>query len=319
MSEIPRILAVDDEAVNLEIIGEYLSSWEEEHELHAVEDGLSAWKLLENAPNDFDVVLLDRMMPGMDGMQVLEKMSHHPVLKHIPVILQTAKASNQDILEGMQAGAYYYLTKPYAPDILRSVTSTALKERIYNKTLQANLHLTETSISQLKDATFEFSCLSEVKAISSLLAGLCPNPRDAVTGLYELMLNAVEHGNLEISYEEKSKLKDSNIWEEEIERRLALSQYADRKAILRFQRETDGIQFVISDQGQGFDWQLYMDFNPERIMDNHGRGIAIANKMCFDKVEYFGKGNTVKAFISTLESVHSQECGNHINQSAVNF
>ena len=82
-----RILVVDDEAVNLLIIAEYLE--DTGYQLINAEDGTQAWNILENSPESIDLVLLDRMMPGLNGLQVLTKMKEHPVLKHIPVILQT--------------------------------------------------------------------------------------------------------------------------------------------------------------------------------------------------------------------------------------
>jgi hypothetical protein len=50
---------------------------------------------------------------------------------------------------------------------------------------------------------------------------------------------------------------------------------------------------TIQDEGDGFDWQKYLDFDPERAFDPHGRGIAMARMMSFDALEYQGKGNTV--------------------------
>jgi len=58
------------------------------------------------------------------------------------------------------------------------------------------------------------------------------------------------------------------------------------------------IEFIIQDQGDGFDWQNYLDISPERAFDSHGRGIAMACMYSFDKVEYHGNGNMVSAIVS---------------------
>ena len=82
-----KILAVDDEAFNLDIIGEYLE--EVGHEVIQAEDGSIAMNILAKN-SDIDLIVLDRMMPNMDGMEVLKKVKQHPELRTIPVIMQTA-------------------------------------------------------------------------------------------------------------------------------------------------------------------------------------------------------------------------------------
>lgn len=127
--DLPVILVVDDEPLNLDIIEEFLTGKEKLYNVETASDGIEAMEKLEANPSKYDTVLLDRMMPRMSGMEVLAKMSEHPELKYIPVILQTAKVSKEDILEGLKAGAYYYLTKPFTSEILHSVVSTAVKDR----------------------------------------------------------------------------------------------------------------------------------------------------------------------------------------------
>ena len=134
----PVILVVDDEPLNLDIIEEFLTGKGQPYIVERANDGVEAMEKLEADYNRYDVVLLDRMMPRMSGMEVLEKMSAHPELKYIPVILQTAKVSKEDILEGLKAGAYYYLTKPFTSDMLHSIVKTAVKDRSYNKALCVN-------------------------------------------------------------------------------------------------------------------------------------------------------------------------------------
>ena len=103
----PTILVVDDEIFNLEILSEHLS--DEGYNVASAEDGAKAWALLEETPERFDTVLLDRMMPHMNGMEVLERIKGHSQLNMLPVIMQTAKAASQDILEGLEAVADFAL------------------------------------------------------------------------------------------------------------------------------------------------------------------------------------------------------------------
>jgi len=287
-----HILIVDDEELNLEIVSEYLL---DDYKISTAADGAIAWGMLEQSPETYDVILLDRMMPNMNGMQVLEKIKQHPILQHCPVIFQTAKATVSDIAEGMNAGAYYYLTKPFEEEVLLSVTKTAVNDRIRFKEIQDSLNQANKTMGMLNSAEFEFKTLTEARSIASLLSNTCPEPASIVMGLTELMINAIEHGNLGISYDEKSALNETGDWQAEVEKRLQLPENNNKTASISFARQTDCIEITIIDQGEGFDWQTYMDFDPNRVMDNHGRGIAIANKLSFSSVEYKRNGSEVYA------------------------
>lgn len=295
--DLPVILVVDDEPLNLDIIEEFLTGKGQPYQVETASDGIEAMEKLLADPNKYDTVLLDRMMPRMSGMEVLEKMSEHPDLKYIPVILQTAKVSKEDILEGLKAGAYYYLTKPFTSDILHSVVSTAVKDRGYNKALIASLNVTKSSVKLLKSAHFEFRSLEDVRSISSLVACACNEPDKVAMGLSELMINAIEHGNLHIGYEEKSELRKQDKWESEIATRLKQPENKDVFASIDVINDSKGVTFTITDQGKGFEWGDFMEFDTSRVMDNHGRGIAMANKLYFSKLEYLGKGNVVTVMV----------------------
>ena len=121
------VLLVDDEALNLEILVEYFDG-EDAFLLQMAESGEAAWQLLQDPENDFKLILLDRMMPGLDGIGLLRRMKGDPRLSGIPVIMQTAANSPDQIREGLEAGAYYYLTKPYRRDSLLAIVHAALSD-----------------------------------------------------------------------------------------------------------------------------------------------------------------------------------------------
>lgn len=147
------------------------------------------------------------------------------------------------------------------------------------------------------EGVFVFRTLSEVQHIANLLASLCPNPTQAEIGICELMLNAVEHGNLGISGDKKSELKQQDCWHEEIERRLDSPAHGEHCARIAFQRQADKLVFKIEDEGTGFDWHDFLDIDPTRCEHLHGRGIALARTISFDTIEYQGCGNRVTATI----------------------
>ena len=116
---VAKILVVDDEPFNLDIVAEYLDGMD--FELVMVESGEAAWAALAQPDSVFDLVLLDRMMPGMDGIQVLARMKADQRLQSIPVIMQTAATSPEQIREGLAAGAFNYLTKPFEGEALQTI------------------------------------------------------------------------------------------------------------------------------------------------------------------------------------------------------
>lgn len=292
----PRILVVDDEEFNLEIIQGYLE--DEGYLLDFARDGVEAWEMLEREPESYDAVLLDRMMPRMDGMRVLGRIKEHPRLRATPVILQTARAGKEDVVEGIRAGAHYYLAKPFDEAMLVSVVRTATRDGGQYRGMREELRETTHTLGLMRGGRFRYRTLAEARALSALLASACPRAETVAMGLAELMINAVEHGNLGISYAEKSALNEAGEWEAEVERRLARADQAERHVEVEFTRDETRIRIAIADQGPGFDWSSYLSLAPERAMDNHGRGIAMAGILSFSHIEYRGCGNEVVATIA---------------------
>jgi len=292
VSKLPHILIVDDEPFNIEIISELLEE-EGGYRISSAENGEVALALMLDSPEDFDVILLDRMMPKMNGMEVLNNMKQNEYLQHCPVIFQTAKTSSKDIAEGLQAGAHYYLTKPFDEEVLLSVVKTAVQDGSKFKQAIVDLDKNQNLMGLLHSACFEFKTIEDARNLASLLSHVYPDPTVVIMGLTELMINAIEHGNLAISYDEKTKLNEQGTWLEEVNRRLTLSENMAKYALVEINYFAADIQLTITDCGQGFNWGSYLDFCPERVMDNHGRGIAMANQMSFTEVNYKGKGNIV--------------------------
>lgn len=288
-----RVLVVDDEQLNLFIIEEFLEQEDIELEMHT--SPLEAWSSLSAADSNFSLVVLDRMMPELDGMELLRRMKREARFADIPVIMQTAASSPDQVREGLEAGAYYYLTKPYEPEALISIVRAALEDRRARQLLRSRAARLEEAQALIRSVEYSFVTLDDISALVPVLADMCPSPNVVAPGLSDLMVNAVEHGNLGVSYQEKSLLKWEGDWEEEIRRRLALPQFHGRFATVRVERDTEWLTFTIADQGEGFEWSKFLTFDPERAFDPNGRGIAMAGMMSFASLEYQGKGNVVVA------------------------
>lgn len=295
-----RALVVDDHPLGRRLLEAHLRL--AGYETLVAGDGDEALEILGREAGRIDVVLLDRRMPRMDGIEVLARLKKDPVLAEIPVILQTAADGQEEVVEGIRAGAYYYLTKPFVPEVLLSITAAAVEDHVRYRRLRDEVQRQVAGLGMLSDATFHFRTVDEANRLAITLAAACPNPRSRVIGLSELLINAVEHGNLGISWQAKSELVARKALAEEIRARLDSVQWGRRHARLRFRRLADRIELTITDQGEGFDWRNYLQFSPDRAHDTHGRGIALARALSFDDLTYRGRGNEVVATVRLPES-----------------
>ena len=154
------------------------------------------------------------------------------------------------------------------------------------------------TMTLLKHGRFELQTLTEARNLAELLAYAFPDPLRTQLGLTELLVNGVEHGNLGISYAEKSALLDQGQFEAELIRRLALPEHMKKRVHITIERTDGNLELTILDDGSGFDWKQYLDLNRERADDLHGRGIAMAKLISFDEVEFRGRGNQVVVSVS---------------------
>jgi two-component system alkaline phosphatase synthesis response regulator PhoP len=103
------VLVVDDNEDNLRVTEEILKT--HGFTVHTARDGAAALRSIEQSHPS--VVLLDVMLPDMDGMEVLDRLRSNSAHARLPVILVTAKAQDEDVIAGYKIGADYYITKPF--------------------------------------------------------------------------------------------------------------------------------------------------------------------------------------------------------------
>lgn len=292
MSSMGRILLVEDEPTNMMILSTFLR--DAGFIVDEVQDGQEAWDLLKQ-DRAYDLLITDRIMPRMDGLVLSRNMKADVLLRNIPIIMQTAATAPEEVSEGINAGVYYYLTKPYEEQTLMALTRAALRDRQTASQFEERLSRQREALGKFIRGEFHIQTPEEAENLAFLLGSLFPRPELAVTGLYELLLNAIEHGNLGMGYEEKKRLSGSvGAWEQEIAARLALPENAHKKAIVQFAHNPNQLMVSIMDEGAGFDWRPFMEIEPSRATHATGRGIAKANMISFDRVLYSGKGNQVQ-------------------------
>jgi CheY-like chemotaxis protein len=297
-----KILAIDDEKANLALIERYLKTGGfSEYDIVLSENGQEALEILLTYPDLIDLIVLDLVMPGLSGIETIKKIKQHHKLKHIPVIMQIAANDSATLTEGFKLGVYYYFTKPYMPTVFNSVVRAAIDLYTRQKALTDQLSKTRILFDCVALAQFSLKTVEEANHLSVGLAQLFPDPEKVVLGIAEILINAIEHGNLKITYDEKTELNLKSTWLAEIQRRQNLPENRQKNVTVTYKKLPNEVVLNVKDQGDGFDFAQYLEFDVSRSSDNHGRGIVIAKNLSFDRLEYVGAGNEVNcvSYIST--------------------
>jgi len=128
----PSILIVDDTPENIDVLKEALK---DQYSVRPAINGTTALKIANATPPP-DLILLDIMMPGMDGYEVMRRLQAEPATRDIPVIFITALADMENEIKGLEAGAVDYITKPFNPPVVRTRVATHLALRQARRTLE---------------------------------------------------------------------------------------------------------------------------------------------------------------------------------------
>jgi DNA-binding response OmpR family regulator len=134
MKDNTYILVVDDNHENLKVVGNYLK--EKNYKIALATDGESAMKILEN--NKIDLILLDIMMPGMDGFEVCRLLKEKEETKEIPIIFLTARNETEDIIKGFELGGVDYISKPFNKEELFARVNNHIQLKIAKDLLIQN-------------------------------------------------------------------------------------------------------------------------------------------------------------------------------------
>lgn len=280
-----RILAVDDHPTNLEILRGILQPV---HEVDTAERGLDAITLAKK--HRPDIVLLDIMMPGMDGYEVCRQMRQDPNLRSCKILMLTAKSTTSDRLKGFEAGADDYLTKPFDAAELLAKVSVFLRLKSVEEVdqMKADLltllnHETRTPLNGIispaemllegesmtdderhmwiemiyQNSKDLLSFIQKATLLNALSSGYQSFTRAPVllSDIVEAQLNLAEHGNSVISYLDDSVI--GNVDTAEFGNAVhylisfAISQSsAPNPVIVRLVRATDTAHLSISFAGE---------------------------------------------------------------------
>lgn len=163
-----------------------------------------------------------------------------------------------------------------------------MNDKAVNIELDSNINAVSSVINQIEDWLKQYYGNEKIARM--------------ILGISEIIFNGIEHGNLEISYAEKTEYLNKELYYSELEKRSALPKYKKRKVKVTYLCENNTVKIIVKDDGNGFDWKQLPSIE-DNIYESHGRGISIA-RYCFDKVAFNKKGNEVTLFkkIDTLNA-----------------
>ena len=147
------ILIVDDINVNREILVEILK---ENYNIIEADNGFSAVETIVNLHDKLSLILLDIIMPEMDGYQVLDVMRSGGYLQSIPVIIITAADGDENEIKGLRAGAVDFLSKPFHPEIVKCRAETQIELKKHRNNLEELVDKNVRKIVSVRSAMIEF-------------------------------------------------------------------------------------------------------------------------------------------------------------------
>jgi signal transduction histidine kinase len=185
------ILIVDDNPHNLEVLGKFLK--DRNYEIEFATNGLSALDWLSN--RQFDLILLDINMPGMDGFEVCKRIRSDKSMDFIPVIFLSAETEREKIIEGFEIGGQDYVTKPFDSKelLVRIRTHLALKESLENLEIEKERAQSADRVKSAFLATMSHELRTPLNSIIGFSGILLKEKHGPLTGEQKKQLSIVQN------------------------------------------------------------------------------------------------------------------------------
>ena len=291
-----HILLVDDDPAVLDMVHSALAHYG--MEVHAYPDAAQALELLQNpsAP-EFDLVITDINMEGLDGFDVIHKVK--AMQPRLPVVLMTGQSSVDYAIRAMRMGASNLFMKPIAiRDLVQSVFHLVDMHR--------DFRLADDGLRGLVNERRHFLFRSDELDVPSLVRHLTDrlvpmgfastsNLDVIAMALHEALVNSLEHGNLDLDSNLKGDLfaREDPYGKMRAER-MADPVFAGRLIEVRLAMDTERFEIEISDEGRGFDTGRMSPLLKGSDMCSHcGRGLPLIF-LVMDEVHFNEKGNQIR-------------------------
>ena len=287
-----RILVVDDLRSDRELIAAMLTK-DRDWQVETAENGKTAFAMAESSLPD--AVVTDLQMPEMNGFELVAAIRHR--FPYVPVILVTAKGSEEIAIRALREGAASYVPKRLLTgnllETVESVLELANKKRDEARLMQCLRKHVRTLEFEVENDRALLSPLVNFLQANLIELGVCDEAESLQVGmaLDEALVNALYHGNLEVSSQLKEE--DDRAYYDLAHERARQSPYRERHIHVRAELSPQEACIVMRDQGPGFDPESLPDpTDPENLLRVHGRGILLMRTF-MDSVEFNDKGNEV--------------------------
>ena len=294
-----RVLVIDDESGTRKALVMFLQH--RGYQVDEAENGVNGLELFRK--HHPGVVFCHLHMPRMGGLDFLKAAKQ--VDPQVTILMITACDEQDVILQALRLGAKNFFQKPLNfEDVTESLMAL------------------ENQVIAEQGSRFEYSCLKEERKVLSIpndlnqvspvvnyITPTLTNYFDEQTvhgiqgALIEMIVNAIEHGNLGISYEEKTQAIETDKLSQLIQEKGSQDELSQRRVTIEYSLDAEKVSYSIEDEGEGFDISSLPDpSEPENLWLGHGRGILMSRAL-MDEVSYNEKGNkvTLSKNLPTLE------------------
>jgi len=249
---------------------------------------------LENEDLKFSSIIVDLELDDQKIIDFLTKLQRNLAWNYIPTIVTTSENQDIRLAEHVEAGAFYYISKTSKASLLCAVLNKALKDYT-TYTFYLKKAINQNISNLITEGQFKFKTFKEAHEVADWLASICMGQArdDIVVGFIELLLNSIEHGNLGITYDEKTELIKEGDYMDKLVTKLGEPKFKDKYVEVNFKKTDDNLRVTIIDMGQGFDFEKYLVLDRERLFHSHGKGILMAKNLYFDELLYEEPGNKV--------------------------
>lgn len=231
----------------------------------------------------------------IDVLSDLLTIRDEPSLAHVPVLTVLSQGREEQIAACVRSGAFYCFLEPVDRALLGAMLRAASAVVSPKVEPDPALAVFVQSLPHVKEIVLSVRSLADAQLVSAFVSELCPQPARQALGVSEMLLNAIEHGSLEISGEEKAALVRDGKFHGAVAERALDPRFADREVTVWLRRSADHVEIVCEDQGPGFDWkglESAVSADPDAPC---GRGIALSRALAFDSLEFLGRGNVAVA------------------------
>ncbi len=290
----PPVLIIDPDLALQEILGEILKN---RFRIFLANSIAESQTIMQG--EDPHLIFIELVLKNEDAIEFIERSKRSK--SNTQFIVITDNATVENAVTALRHGALDFLKKPFEiDDIARIVEKffslTANREADYD--IYSSIIEESRMFELATDFSIVSTFMSEIMHIISRFAGIDKKTTLTIRlSLYEMLVNAMEHGNLEINYEMKKNLLEEIMdYQRYLTERANEAPYKDRKVLVSYKFDTRSIAFTITDEGKGFDVSKvpnpHATENLERL---NGRGIFIS-RVNMTSVTYNEKGNSVTLY-----------------------